>query len=99
MSSTLKWKCTHQPFIHIRTVIECVRVNPRNGMGTHVSIFTYFLFGRFDDYLKWPFRGSVTIQLVNQVGDYGHVEYTIAYNDGTPDDSASRVQCGRVTRE
>ena len=72
----------------------CVRVNPKgvgNGKGTHVSIFTYLVFGRFDDYLKWPFRGSVTIQLVNQVGDYGHVEYTIAYDDGTPDNNAGRV--------
>ena len=64
----------------------CVRVDPKgigNGKGTHVAIYTYLMCGLFDDYLKWPFRGSVTIQVVNQAGDHDHVEYIIDYNDKT----------------
>ena len=72
----------------------CVRVDPKgcgDGEGTHVSIFVFMMRGPFDDYLKWPFRGEITIQVVNHAGDHDHVEYTIAYDDGTPDDTAGRV--------
>ena len=79
-------------FTHPRGYRMCLRVNPKgegNGKGTHVSIFTYMMRGPFDDYLKWPFRGKITIQMVNQAGD--HVEKTIYFNYKTPDDSAGRV--------
>ena len=72
----------------------CVHVNP-NGYGkangTHVSIFTYMMQGPFDKYLKWPFRGAITVQIVNQVGDHDHMEMIIDYTDRTPDVSAGRV--------
>ena len=31
--------------------------------GTHVSVYVCLMRGEFDDLLKWPFRGEVTIQL------------------------------------
>ena len=33
------------------------------GKGTHVSVFVCLMRGEFDDYLKWPFNGTVTVQL------------------------------------
>ena len=81
-------------YTHTHGYRMCVCVDPSgygDGKGTHVSIFTFTMRGPFDDYLKWPFRGSVTIQLVNQAGDHDHVEETIAYNDVTPDGVAGRV--------
>ena len=72
----------------------CIRVDPNgdgDGEGTHVSVFTCLMKGPFDDHLKWPFRGEITIQIVNQVGDHDHVEWTIHYNDETDDDTAGRV--------
>ena len=72
----------------------CVRVVPNgdgDGKGTHVSIFTHMMPGPFDKYLKWPFRGEITIQIVNQVGDHDHVEMMIDYTDRTPDNVAGRV--------
>ena len=72
----------------------CIRVDPKgnaDGKGTHVSIYTHLMKGQFDDHLKWPFRGEITIQIVNQDGDHDHVEGTFPYNDETPDDSAGRV--------
>ena len=62
-----------------------------DGKGTHVSIYTHLMKGLFDDYLKWPFRGEITIQIVNQVGDHDHVEGTIHYTAMAPDDIAGRV--------
>ena len=72
----------------------CIRVYPNgdgDGEGTHVSIFTYLMKGSYDDYLKWPFRGIITIQIVNQAGDHDHIEETFQYNDKTPDHVACRV--------
>ena len=38
-----------------------------------------------------PFRGEITIQIVNQVGDHDHVKYVIRYTDETSDETAGRV--------
>ena len=54
----------------------CVRVD-LNGKGTHVSIYICMMSGPFDDSLQWPFRGDVTIQIVNQAGDHHHIEKII----------------------
>ena len=75
-----------------------IRVDPKgfgDGKGTHVSVFTCLMKGPFDDHLKWPFRGEITIQIVNQDGDHDHVEKTIHYNDETADDDVA----GEVTDE
>ena len=72
----------------------CVNVYPQgneDGKGTHVSVYGCLMKGQFDDHLKWPFRGEITIQIVNQVGDHDHVEKTFPYNDDTPD---GRVRAG-----
>ena len=72
----------------------CIRVDTNgfgDGEGSHVSIFTSMMQGPYDDHLKWPFRGEITIQIVNQAGDHSHVEMTIPYNDETSDIFAGRV--------
>ena len=71
----------------------CVHVYPNgcgDGEGTHVSLYTYMMRGPFDDHLKWPFRGVITIQIVNQAGGHDHVEKTITYNE---DKNVGRVTC------
>ena len=55
--------------------------------------------GPFDKYLKWPFRGEITIQVVNQAGDHNHVEMTIPYNDKTPQDVAGTVTNKKISAE
>ena len=47
------------------------------GHGTHVSLLVYLLRGEFDERIKWPFRGSVIIQLLNERRDGGHYEAAI----------------------
>ena len=86
--------CLPSFYTHSHGYRMCLEVYPKgngDGKGTHVSVFTYLMKGPFDDYLKWPFRGEITIQIVNQDGDHDHVEWTAPYNDDTPDDSAGRV--------
>ena len=52
-----------------------IRINANgcgHGKGTHVSVFTELLKGRYDNTLHWPFLGTVTYELLNQLGDYNH---------------------------
>ena len=72
----------------------CLRVDANgngSGKGTHVSVFTCLMRGEFDSHLKWPFRGTVTIHLVNQLEDKEHHTDTYAYTDATPDVYAAQV--------
>ena len=95
VSYTIK-KDQYLPFFytHLRGYRMCISVCTNGygeGEGTHVSIYTRLRQGPYDDHLKWPFRGEITIQIVNQAGDHSHVEKTIPYNDETPDTYAGRV--------
>ena len=81
-------------YTHLHGYRMCIRVDPKgdgSGKGTHVSVFTCLMKDPFDDHLKWPFRGGIAIQIVNQVGDHDHVERTIYYDDETDDEYAGRV--------
>ena len=53
----------------------CIRVDANGnggGEGTHVSVFACLMKGDNDDSLTWPFTGSVTFELLNQLEDKNH---------------------------
>ena len=52
-----------------------------DGTGTHVSVFVCLMRGEYDSRLVWPFRGDITIQLVNHNNDQYHYERTVPFND------------------
>ena len=80
--------CSHGFYSHNKGYRFCVEIYPNGaGKGSYISIFTSIMRGSFDAKLKWPFRGSVTIQVLNQVEDKNHFENIIHYTDGI---SASR---------
>ncbi len=51
------------------------------GNSTHVSVFVYLMRGEYDDELTWPFRGTITFQLLNVTGD-NHKSHLCVYDDG-----------------
>ena len=60
----------------------CIRINANgrgNGKGTHLSVFTKLLEGRYDNQLHWPFLGTVTYELLNQLGDDSHHKTDITH--------------------
>ena len=72
----------------------CLRVDANgngSGRGTHISVSTCLMQGELDSHLKWPFRGTVTFQLVNQLEDKEHHTDTIPYTDATSDLHAAQV--------
>ncbi len=60
-----------------------------NGKGTHVSVFACLMKGDNDDSLSWPFTGTVTIELLNQLEDKKHLKETIQFTEN--DECSQRV--------
>ena len=61
----------------------CIRVDANgygDGKGTHVSVFTKLLQGRYDNQLHWPFLGSITYVLLNQLADDKHHSRVAIYD-------------------
>ena len=62
-----------------------------NSKDTHVSVYAYLMKGDNDDSLTWPFTGTVTFELLNQLEDKNHHEKTVTHrvdkktlDDGEP---------------
>ena len=49
----------------------------------HLSCFIHLMPGDHDDTLEWPFRGEVTIELMNQQEDKNHHRNLIRYQSET----------------
>ena len=84
-------------YTHVHGYRMCLGVyaNGRgSAKGTHVSVCVCLMHGELDNSLKWPFRGDVTIQLLNQLNDKEHHVRALHFNDATPDTSAGRVTTG-----
>ena len=81
-------------YSHIGGYKMCLNVDA-NGCGrgeaTHISVYCFLLRGEYDDQLKWPFCGDITIQLLNQSNDEEHRKVTLTYDDTDDDECAGRV--------
>ena len=55
--------------------------------------------GEYDDALEWPFKGEVTVELLNQKEDKDHRKTTFNYNKDTPDQHKNRVIPPKVNGE
>lgn len=83
-------------YTHQKGYKMCIRVYP-NGYdaceGTHLCAVTFLMIGDHDDELQFPFRGSITLQILNQIsnGKEGNYERIFEYNDKTED-----IMCKRV---
>ena len=85
---------------HPRGYKMCLRVDANGydkGSGTHLSLFTCFMKGEFDNELPWPFYGNIVVKLLNQNADDHHHEYTIYY-DNTTTEYAGRMRIGTRSR-
>ena len=55
-----------------------------------LSVGVTMMSGKHDDKLKWPFRGDITVQLIDQEKD-NHISKVISFTDQTLDKIAGRV--------
>ena len=49
------------------------------GEGTHVSVGACLMKGDNDDSLSWPFTGTITVELLNQLEDKNHLKKTVIF--------------------
>ena len=55
-----------------------------DGKDTHVSVGVHMMKGEIDSHLKWPFKGEITVQLVNQKeGGRDHEGKAVELSDAT----------------
>ena len=62
-----------------------------DGKGSHVSMFVCLMKGENDDSLRWPFKGDITIRLLNWKENKQHVEKIIYFNESDDIKHRSRV--------
>ena len=75
----------------------CVIANGRgSGAGTHVSVAVHLMRGEYDSRLVWPFRGDITIQIVNHNYDQAEDDHelTLHFNDSASSRVSDRVTSG-----
>ena len=83
----------------------CIRVDANGSVGdagSHVSVYVYLMRGGYDSALKWPFKGDITMQLVNSSSDQYHHEDTIYFRSsaaGKRVTSGERAVSGRGINE
>jgi hypothetical protein len=64
-----------------------------DGENSHIGVALYMMRGEYDECLKWPFRGNVTIQLLNQNNQ--HHAMTLSVNPIAGSDVLNRVTVGK----
>ena len=84
-----------EPFYsHYRGYKMCLNILPGGHgtfKGTHVSVYIYLMKGENDAKLKWPFRGTVIVSLLNQLQNDNHHTQKIVFSEATPIKSSGRV--------
>ena len=70
-----------------------------DGAGSHVSVYVHLMRGEYDSRLVWPFKGDITIQLVNCNTD-DHLEEIVFFDDdAVAGGVADRVTSGDIATE
>ena len=87
---------TDPVYSHFGGYKMCLRVGANgygDGKGTHVSVYICLMRGDNDDNLKWPFKGTIKVSLLNQLEDGQHH----TREPWSPDDDIPELTSGRVT--
>ena len=80
-------------YSHLQGYRLCLVIYPSEAQDAHLSVHASLVQGEFDDKLKWPFRGEITVQLRNVLMDKHHATGVIKFTELTPSQFTSRVDC------
>ena len=64
------------------------------GKGTHVSLYAHLQEGDYDKELNWPFIGSFTFELLNQLANKRHFEWSITADERDNLSAGSDIMAG-----
>ena len=77
-----------------------VKLNGFQEYGTRwVSCSIDLMPGEYDDTLEWPFRGKVTVEILNQLGDYNHLQHTVRYPQALEEPEEEPNKCYQDTQQ
>ena len=62
--------------------------------GTHLSCYVYLMRGNHDNQLEWPFRGTVHVELLNQLEDNHHHAEKITFSSSETKNYNTQVKRG-----
>ena len=82
-------------YSHFGGYKTCLNVDANGygeGKGSHVSVYIYMMKGDNDDNLKWPFKGTIKVSLLNQLEDGQHC----TAQPWSPEDDIAEKASGRV---
>ena len=69
-----------------------VWVNGDESKGTHVSVYVYLTTGKYDKFINWPFDGTITIEILNQLEDKNHYSKSLTFS--ADDDASNSLEKG-----
>ena len=84
---------THQGGYKMHLSVNVNRYAEGTNSYTYLSVFAYLMAGQYDSWLQWPFKGALTIQLLNQVCDEHHQAIVVEFKNA-PEKACERVMCG-----
>ena len=79
-------------YTHLYGYKMCVNVDLYPS-SSELHVYSHLVRGEYDAGLKWPFRGTVVVQLLNQLSDDNHYDYVFDYSQ------ASNSESHRVTSD
>ena len=85
---------SHPFYTHLQGYKLCLSVycnGIKSGEGTHISMYIYVMSGKHDDELEWPFKRSITIQLLDQKEGKDHHDHVMNFNDAS-DECTKKVE-------
>ena len=79
----------------------CIRVRANGegrAEGTHMSVYAHLMAGEYDDRVVWPFKGTVTVEVINRKNkEQNHIQ-EIVFDDDHNQEARQRVRNGIPTR-
>ena len=82
---------------HVGGYKMCLKVTANgwgSGEGTHVGLFVNMMKGEFDSHLQWPFKGGITVELVNQ--KEGGKNYPVTHTSAVSNEIFQGVTEGEI---
>ncbi len=73
-----------------------VEIVPWGNQSHQMTTYIHFMKGQFDDFLTWPFKGAISIRIVDQVKGQGHREFKSKYT--TDNECCQRVVSNEIAR-
>ena len=88
-------------YTHVGGYKMCLEIDANgwgSGEGTRVGVALYMMKGEFDSHLKWPFKGEITVELVNQKeGGENYETNLVEHSDAVErDEYLQRVTEGEI---